>query len=251
MKKMITLAVASQKGGTGKSTTAAHITYYFAEQGKKVAFINCETQGNSSNTLKMTFPVVGRTSQFFDKEIFPIAAPESVAVYEGGGFLADVDKAQGNYFKAQHARLAEHFDICVIDTPPTATVLQIAPLVVADFVISPIEIEEYSIQGVADMIKTIIGVRQKFNPGMVFLGMLINRMKNTSPRQKASLTDLLAKYPQFVFGAEQGLRISERQSIPEALSEGVPVWQLKKTGAREPAAEMLAVVKLIAEKMGV
>lgn len=249
---MKTIVIANQKGGTGKSTFACHLAFFYAEKGKKVAFINCETQGNSSNTLKKAYPIGAvRASAFFQQEQFEIANVHPVTIYEGGGFLADVERNQGGMFKPQVQRLAPHFDYCIIDTPPTASVLQIAPLTAADFVISPIEMEDYSMQGVADMLKTIMGIRQRFNPGMAFLGMLPNRLKGTSPRQKAALADLLSKYPQFVFAAEQGARIGERQAIPEALAEGIPVWKLKKTAAREAADEMLKVMQLVADKVGV
>jgi chromosome partitioning protein len=248
---MKTIVIGNQKGGTGKSTFACHLGFYYAEQGKRVAFINCETQGNSSNTLKKAFPVGPvRASAFFSRDPFEVVSTEGITIYEGGGFLADIERNQGGFFKPQIDRIAPHFDYCIIDTPPTASVLQIAPLTAADFVISPIEMEDYSMQGVADMLKTIMGVRQRYNPGMAFLGMLPNRLKGTSPRQKAALTDLLTKYPQYVFAADKGARIGERQAIPEALAEGIPVWKLKKSAARDAADEMLNVLKLVAEKVG-
>lgn len=252
---MKTIVVANQKGGTGKSTLAVHLGIYladFLEKNYKVAFINCETQSNSSNTLKKKYSVGNvRANAFFSKELFPVeVGEESITVYEGGSFLADVERNQGGYFKQHIARLSEVFDYCVIDVPPTASVLQIAPLSAADYVISPIEMEDYSMQGVTDMIKTVIGVRKQYNPNMQFLGMLPNRLKGTSPRQKAALVDLLTRYPQFCFAASEGAKVGERQSIPEALSEGLPVWKLKKSSAKEASDEMLKVMNLIALAVG-
>jgi chromosome partitioning protein len=247
---MKTIVIGNQKGGTGKSTFACHLAFFYAEKGKRVAFINCETQGNSSTTLAKNHPVAPvNATAFFGKDTFPIESLGPITVYAGGGFLADVERTQGNVFKPQVQRLAEHFDVCIIDTPPTASVLQIAPLTAADFVISPIEMEDYSMQGVTDMLRTIMGVRQRFNPTMAFLGMLPNRLKGTSPRQKTALADLLNKYPQFVFAPESGAKIGERQAIPEALAEGIPVWKLKKTSAREAADEILKILNLVAEKV--
>lgn len=249
---MKTIVYANQKGGTGKSTAACHTAMYFAEkQGARVLFINCETQGNSSNTLKKTHPVASvRTTAFFNKDAFELQSTGGMLVVEGGSFLADVDRNQGGFFKPQLARFADDFDYCIIDTPPTANVLQIAPLTAADFVISPIEMEDYSMQGVVDMIKTIKGVQQRYNPGMIFLGMIPSRLKGTSPRQKAALASLLTNYPQFVFAAEHGAKIGDRQAIPEALADGLPVWKLKKTSAREAAEEMLNFLRLLDQKVG-
>ena len=254
---MTTLVVANQKGGVGKSTTACHAAFYFggeprdeqpsaADTKGRVAFISCEVQKNSSNTLKKTYGTANvRADAFFRSEPFDIVPTGEVTVYEGGPFMADIERVQGAHFRAQVQRIAPHFDYCIIDTPPSVGVLQVAALSAADFVLSPVEMDEYSVEGVVDMLKTIIGVRERFNPGLVFLGMLPCRLQNTSPRQKAALANLLTHYAQYVFGLNEGLKTSVRQAIPEALAQGVPVWQLKSSGAREAGAEMLAIMRLL------
>lgn len=260
--RMTTLVAANQKGGVGKSTTACHAAFYFAGQARaeqpigadtkgRVAFISCEVQKNSSNTLKKTYGTANvRADAFFRSEPFDIVSTGAVTVYEGGPFMADIERIQGAHFRGQVARIAPHFDYCIIDTPPSVGVLQVAALSAADFVLSPIEMDEYSVEGVVDMLKTIIGVRERFNPGLVFLGMLPCRVQNSSPRQKAALANLLTHYAQYVFGLHEGLKTSVRQAIPEALAQGVPVWQLKSSGAREAGAEMLAIMRLLERAMG-
>ena len=260
---LTTLVVANQKGGVGKSTLACHAAFYFAQQRvldsysgeereARIAFINCEVQKNSSNTLKKTYGSASvRADAFFQRDAFEVERTGAVTVFEGGPFMADVDRTQGALFKGHIARIAPQFDYCIIDTPPSVGVLQVAALTAADFVLSPIEMDEYSMEGVVDMLRTIIGVKEKFNPKLVFLGMLPCRLQNTSPRQKAALTSLLTHYAHYVFGVTEGLRTSVRQAIPEALAEGVPVWRLKSSGAREAGAEMLAIMRLLEREMGI
>jgi chromosome partitioning protein len=262
-RRMKVFCVANQKGGVGKTTTAVHATHHFAkkkilddEQGKernaRVAFINVEVQRNGSNTLKKVYGVANVTAAaFFKPEPFEIVVNEPVTVYEGGPFMADIERSQGAYFKAHIERIAPFFDYCVIDTPPSAGVLQIAPLTAAHYVLSPIELEEYSMDGVVDMLKTIMGVKQRYNPGLEFLGMLPSRLQNTSPRQREALKDLLTRYPQFVFGAKEGAKVSARQAIPEALAEGVPVWDLKKSSAHDSTVEMRLIMALLDQRIGV
>ena len=109
----------------------------------------------------------------------------------------------------------------------------------------PIELEEFSVDGVTDMLKTVFGVRQKYNPCLKLLGLVANRFNPHSSRQKEALARLIADYEQFMIPA----KISTRSSIPEALAAGVPVWRLTKSAAREASAEVQQVFELLRERM--
>ncbi|MGT6160314.1 ParA family protein, partial [Escherichia coli] len=91
------------------------------------------------------------------------------------------------------------------------------------------------------------GVKNKWNPDLNFLGMLPNRFNPRSEAQRETLKQLLSKYAHLLIAAKIGIR----SSIPEALSEGKPVWHLKKTAAREAAKEFQEAFSIIFEKMGV
>ena len=80
----------------------------------------------------------------------------------------------------------------------------------------------------------------------MFVGMLANRLNANSSSQKAALDELLANFAGYMVPA----KIGNRSSIPEALREGVPVWRLKKTSAREAGAEMLDAFKIIGKRIG-
>ena len=74
----------------------------------------------------------------------------------------------------------------------------IAALASAEFVAMPIELEEYSTQAVKDMLQTVFGVRQQWNPKLKFLGIIANRFTHNSVRQKAALRDLLENYQEYL-----------------------------------------------------
>jgi chromosome partitioning protein len=95
------------------------------------------------------------------------------------------------------------------------------------------------------MLKTIIGVRQKYNPKLKLLGIFANRFNAHSPRQKTGYTELLEEYGEFV----RPVKIPTRSAIPEALAKGVPPWRLAKSSARETSAELLAFFELLRKKM--
>lgn len=121
-----------------------------------------------------------------------------------------------------------------------------AALIVANYVLSPIELEEYSIDGIEKMLKTVFGVKNKWNPDLNFLGMLPNRFNPRSEAQRETLKQLLSKYAHLLIAAKIGIR----SSIPEALSEGKPVWHLKKTAAREATKSSGKPLALSLKKWG-
>ena len=121
-----------------------------------------------------------------------------------------------------------------------------AALIVADYVLCPIELEEYAIDGVTAMIKTIVGVRPRHHPRLPFLGLAANRFNPHSRRQREAHQALLGTYGQHVIPA----RISTRSAIADARSQGVPVWRLPKRAAREAAAEIQHAFGLPRDRMG-
>jgi len=100
-------------------------------------------------------------------------------------------------FAAHLEAMQEDFDYCLLDPPPRLGIRMIAALASADFVTVPIELEEYSTQGVKDMLQTVFGVRQQWNPKLKFMGILANRFMHNSTRQKAALQDLFENYQDY------------------------------------------------------
>ena len=120
-------------------------------------------------------------------------------------------------FAAQLDAMQEEFDYCLLDPPPTLGIRMVAALASADFVTVPIELEEYSTQAVKDMLQTVFGIREQWNPRLKFLGILANRYMHNSMRQKAALQDLFENYQDYVLP----LKISTRTATPRARSRKV------------------------------
>ena len=116
----------------------------------------------------------------------------------------------------------------------------------ADYVLCLIELEEYAIDGVTAMIKTIVGVRPRHHPRLPFSGLAANRFNPHSLRRREALQALSGTYGQHVIPA----KLSTRSAIADALSQGVPVWRLPKRCAREAAAEIEHAFGLPRDRMG-
>jgi chromosome partitioning protein len=139
---------------------------------------------------------------------------------------------------------AQSFDACLIDTAPSLGVGMAAALLAADYVLSPIELEAYSIQGIKQMVTTIAHLR-KANPKLKFLGMVPSKVDARNPRHARHLEELERAYPQLLIPTGVGLR----SSIADALASRVPVWKIKKTAARKATQEIRALAAHVFEKM--
>ncbi len=246
MKKLV---IANQKGGVGKTTIGVHLAYRFVETGKRVLYIDIDPQGNSSKTLGVHSSGIV-ASQLFEAAPVILGGKDGITLIAADSKMVDIERAENRVigvFAAQLQNLDKAaFDICIIDTPPTMGLRMTAALIVTDHVLAPIELEEYSLDGIEKLLKTIIGVKQKYNANLNFLGMLPNKFNPNSVRQKAALAQLLKQFAQYMIPAKIGIR----SGIPEALAAGIPVWKLKKTAAREAGTEFKAAIDLIFQRMG-
>lgn len=234
----------NQKGGVGKSTLSVLYALWLADVHRQsVCFVDLDAQGNASKTLRAFGSGVHSADLFAHSgEAVPpmcaVGAQRSLALIAATKGLADIELAKPETvvpaFRSGVARLAQQFDTVVIDTPPALGLRMSAALIAATCVVCPIELEEYSIDGVTDMLKTIFGIRQRYNPKLELAGILLNRFNPHSVRQKVAMRQLASRYPDFVVPA----RISTRSAIPEALVEGKAVWELAKSSARDASAEV-------------
>ncbi|HJV67851.1 ParA family protein, partial [Ideonella sp.] len=215
---MSVIVFTNQKGGPGKSTLTVLYAHWLAEKrGERVAVVDLDSQRNSSKTLQAFSSGIPSTALFEPAEIaVPAASAGSAVLFAGSRSLVDLERARPDVvipaFRQHMEALASRFDTCVIDTPPALGLRMSAALIAATHVACPIELEEYSVDGVTDMLKTVFGVRQKYNPQLKLAGIIANRFNAHSARQRQALADLLTHYEQFVIPA----KISTRSAIPEA-----------------------------------
>jgi chromosome partitioning protein len=245
---MPTIVIANQKGGVGKSTLSCLFAWWLAEHGcPRVLVIDLDAQGNASRSLAAHRCGHSSLALFSEEPMAIGPRPAGLTLLAAEPGLAEIDSVPTApaVFRRQLARISGEFDAVVIDTPPVLGRRMVASLVAAEFVACPIELEEYSIDGVASMLRTIYGVRTRWNPSLQLVGIVANRFNHHSAAQKRALTTLLARYSEFVLPA----RIATRSAIPEALSLGMPVWRLPKSSAREASAEIDQVFMLMHRRM--
>jgi len=254
---MSTLVVAQQKGGVGKTSTLVHLAFDFLERGLRVAVIDLDTQANASYTLQK-YKSGYLASQMFDSSPDDVLAGFSglpagplLQIISSDPVLANMERRNLNdaamiFKKNITALAASGFDVILIDTAPALGVSLAAALYAADYVLSPIELEVYSIQGIKKMVTTISNIKKQ-NIALKFLGMLPSKVDSRNPRHKRHLSELETAYPKLIVPVCIGLR----SSISDALASGLPVWKIKKTAARKAATEVRALAAHIYKEMGI
>lgn len=232
---MRTITFANQKGGVGKSTLACHFAFDLQEHGNNVLLIDLDSQGNSSTSLSH-LQADGTCASALFEEGATLPAGDGLTVIAADNGLIDLDRAEfSTILNLRDALAADNqYDWCVIDTPPTIGFRLTAALVVANYALAPIELEQYSINGIADLLRTIQKVQRQANPDLAFIGFLGNRFDPRSDRQKETLKGLLQQYSDHLIEEPIGIR----KTIPEALDAGQPVWALGKSSARRAAKQM-------------
>jgi chromosome partitioning protein len=252
---MKTLVTAIQKGGQGKTFATLHLAYDFQERGLNVAVIDLDSQGNASFTLSSCETGIVASQLFKDstakiREAFEAKITEnSISLIAADSELANLDKMDvaeaAKALRKSIEVLGEFFDVCLIDTAPSLGIAMTAAILSADYMLSPIEMEAYSLQGMKKMV-AVVGNLRRQNPKLKFIGMLPNKVDARKPRHIKNLAIIREAYPQLVMPFSVG----SRDSIAEAVGElKKPVWKLGKTAARKAAQEVRAMTNFVFEKM--
>lgn len=243
------LSLANQKGGVGKTTLTSLLAFYLSEKRKsRVLVVDADSQRNLTHSLRRFRVEIPTTALFEEPEVVLPRDRQDIALIHGTAALANLERATSDEaqrrvatFSAQLQAVSGEFDYCLIDPPPTLGIRMVAALASADAVVVPIELEEFSTQGVKDMLQTIYGIRHRWNRRLTLAGLLPNRFTASSTRQKAALRALFEQYPQFVLAA----KVSTRSAIPRALEEGIPVWSLPNGVGRDASAEVLHAFEVL------
>ncbi|MBE0437377.1 MAG: ParA family protein [Methylomicrobium sp.] len=261
---MKTLVLANQKGGVGKSAVAVQFAYYLSDVLKKrVLVIDFDHQRNTSKAIRTGgFAIVSDvvSSRVLTTKVASIENADFVLI-AGDPELIKMEKqaAEHNTFATNLYTflndVQDQFDVCIIDTNPNPDIRQLASLVVSDFVLSPLQLNQEAIDGIGDLLNhDSIGIRKikaTINKKLELIGILPNIVEPT-PFQRENFRDLSTAFAKLLIPLGTGFAaIKKTTAIPEAQAAGVPVWKLGKSSAREAWTHIRPVFETIATQMGV
>ncbi|HKQ04093.1 MAG TPA: ParA family protein [Blastocatellia bacterium] len=230
------IAIANQKGGVGKTTTAINLSAALALTGKRVLLIDLDPQGNSSltfldhNTIEYSI-----YDLLTDTDITPEAVIKKTSIA-----TLDLLPARINLAKFESKLLGEFdapfrlkdrlegtikaYDCVLIDTPPTLGLITVNALVAADYLIVPIQPSYFALEGTDDLLETVEKVKARPNPRLQVLGVVITLLDKRTTLAKDIQEQIRAVFGDKVFETviSKSVRLEESPAYKETIFTFAP-----------------------------
>jgi chromosome partitioning protein len=234
------VAIANQKGGVGKTTTAINLGAALAAFDRKVVIIDFDPQANATSGL-------GRSGQRNGSNAYDVllGADPHLALQETGfpnlsllpsardlvGAEIELVNQDGRENRLREAidSIRQEFDFVFIDCPPSLSLLTVNALTAADSVLIPLQTEYFALEGLSELMESVDRVRHSFNPGLEIEGILLTMYDERTNLARQVLADIRSHFGKLVYDTV----IPRNVRLGEAPSFGKPVlaYDVKSKGA--------------------
>ena len=229
MKKVI--AIANQKGGVGKTTTAINLGALLVERGKKILLIDIDPQGNAGSGLGVDVMSLKKTLYQFllgsaskDETIIETKIknfdlfPSNIDL---AGIEIDLRDDSNKEFRLKNKMklFKNHYDYILIDSPPSLGLLTVNALVAADSVMVPLQCEYFALEGLTQLLRIINLTQKKLNPSLEFEGVLLTMYDSRTRLSAQVVQDVRQHFQKKVFE----IIIPRNVKLSEAPSFGEPI----------------------------
>jgi chromosome partitioning protein len=237
------IAIANQKGGVGKTTTAINLSAALAKSGKKVLLIDLDPQGNSSlsfldhKVIEFSIYDLLTESNTSPEDIIKPTSIAGLDVMPSRINLAKFEsKLIGEFdapfrLKDRIDGLIKSYDYILIDTPPTLGLITVNALVASDYVLVPIQPSYFALEGTDDLLETVEKVKARPNPRLQVLGVVITLLDKRTTLARDIQEQIRTVFGDKVFSTviSKSVRLEESPAYKETIFTFAPT----SSGAHE------------------
>ena len=233
------IAIANQKGGVGKTTTAINLCASLAYRGMKTLLVDCDPQGNATTGMGVNR---SKAKSIYEVLLGNSVAKDAVTPTRFGDIIAAspdlaganielVDVPGREYVLLNKLRsVRSQYDYIIIDCPPSLELLTLNALIAADSVLVPVQAEYYALEGLSDLTGTIRRINQRMNPALKLEGLVLTMYDSRTKLATDVESELRKHFPGLVYETT----IPRNVRLSEAPSHGKPclAYDASSKGAR-------------------